>query len=52
MSVSNLIQPCVRGSFDLAILALTFTLNVKGISDRVGLDLTQKGPLVGLQFSF
>jgi hypothetical protein len=27
-------------------------LNVKGTSDRVGLDLTQKGPLVGLQLSF
>ena len=27
-------------------------LNVKGTSNRIGLDLTQKGPLVGLQFSF
>jgi hypothetical protein len=27
-------------------------LNVNGTSDRIGLDLTQKGPLVGLQFSF
>lgn len=27
-------------------------LNVKGTSDRIGLDLTQKGPIVGLQFSF
>lgn len=27
-------------------------LNVNGTSNRIGLDLTQKGPLVGLQFSF
>lgn len=27
-------------------------LNVKGTSSRIGLDLTQKGPLVGLEFSF
>jgi hypothetical protein len=27
-------------------------LNVKGTSDRIALDLTQKGPLVGLEFSF
>jgi hypothetical protein len=27
-------------------------LNVKGTSDRVDLDFTQKGPLVGLEFSF
>jgi hypothetical protein len=27
-------------------------LNVKGTSDRLGLDLTQKGPVVGLEFSF
>jgi hypothetical protein len=27
-------------------------LNVKGTSSRIGLDLAQKGPLVGLQFSF
>jgi hypothetical protein len=26
--------------------------DVKGTSDRIGLNLTQKGPLVGLQFSF
>jgi len=27
-------------------------LNVNGTSNRIGLDLTQKGPIVGLQFSF
>ncbi len=27
-------------------------LNVKGASDRIGLDLTQKAPVVGLEFSF
>ena len=27
-------------------------LDVNGTSDRIGLNLTQKGPLVGLQFSF
>lgn len=27
-------------------------LNVNGTSDRIGLNLTQKGPLVGLSFSF
>ncbi len=32
--------------------ALGTRLNVKGTSSRIGLDLTQKGPLVGLQFSF
>jgi hypothetical protein len=32
--------------------ALGTRLNVKGTSDRVDLDLTQKGPLVGLEFSF
>ncbi len=26
--------------------------NVHGTSDRLGLDLTQKGPVVGLEFSF
>ena len=31
---------------------LATRLNVKGTSDRIGLDLTQKGALVGLQFSF
>lgn len=32
--------------------ALGTRLDVKGTSSRIGLDLTQKGPLVGLQFSF
>jgi hypothetical protein len=32
--------------------ALGTRLNVKGTSSRIGLDLTQKGPFVGLQFSF
>jgi hypothetical protein len=27
-------------------------LNVKNTSDRIGLDLTQKGPVAGLEFSF
>ena len=27
-------------------------LNVTGTSSRIALDLTQKGPLVGLEFSF
>jgi hypothetical protein len=32
--------------------ALGTRFDVKGTSDRIGLNLTQKGPLVGLQFSF
>jgi hypothetical protein len=32
--------------------ALGTRLDVKGTSSRIGLDLTQKGPLVGVQFSF
>jgi hypothetical protein len=27
-------------------------LNIKGTSNRIGLDLTQKGPVAGLEFSF
>jgi hypothetical protein len=32
--------------------ALGSRMDVKGTSSRIGLDLTQKGPLVGLEFSF
>jgi hypothetical protein len=32
--------------------ALGTRLNVNGTSSRIGLDLTQKGPLAGLEFSF
>ena len=32
--------------------ALASRLNVNGTNDRLALDLTQKGPLVGVQFSF
>jgi hypothetical protein len=32
--------------------ALGTRFNVNGTSDRIGLDLTQKGPIVGLQLSF
>jgi len=32
--------------------SLSSRLNVNGTDSRIGIDLTQKGPLVGLQFSF